>query len=358
MKIGVLTFHNAINYGAILQTYATQRYFERLGHEINIIDYRNKSIDDAYLSFTFSVKRMFYRKPWNIPRYLITTYYHSRKKKKQIDFSNEYLNLTQYPMTEKEIKDYDLMLIGSDQVWNPNFTGGLDPIYWGQIPHYDAKVVAWAASSKEKALKDDDKKDIASLLKNFTAISVRETKLQSFISPLCSIPVHVILDPTLLLAAEDWRRLCHPVVESSYVLVYAMEDEGLAIRAAERLAAKHGKKVVVINPYSNAKIQKGYKTMLSPTDFLSYIMYADHVITASFHGTAFSIIFQKDFYCFVKSTKSNVRIESLLQQLGLGDRIINEGSSFTEINRIEYIKVESILQQLREDASRFVKSFM
>lgn len=357
MRIGVLTFHNAINYGAILQTYATQHYLEAMGHEVTIIDYRNQSIEDAYLPYTFSLLRLFHRKPWNILPYLLTTLSYSKKRKKQYEFSKSELSLShrQYFVGDA-LEQFDIILIGSDQVWNPNFTGGFDTFYWGQFEHGNSKVVAWAASSKEKALNNSDRKVIEALLGNFTAISVREQELKAFLSPISSQQIHVLPDPTLLLTKTEWKKLCHPVKEKDYILVYAMENEQDAIRIVEKLARKKNKKIIIINPYSHVRIQKGYKTTLSPYDFLSYFMYADEIMSVSFHGTAFSLIFEKQFYCYIAKGKSNVRIESILKQIGLESRIINEDTNLDELSVIDFNGINGQLEKLRKTAFFFFQS--
>lgn len=357
MKIGILTFHNAINYGAVLQAYATQHFLEQQGYDVEVINYRNKAIDNSYLRYTFGWRRMLYRKPWHILDFLITSFWFKRKKKKIEAFNKRYLrqSLKVFHREEPYCMDYDVYLIGSDQVWNPNFTDGFDPFYWGCFYRKPkSKLIAWSVSTKEHTLENKKKELVASYLEQFDAIGVREKQLKVFLESLTNKPIHLTLDPTLLLSKIEWGKFCKPVKENQYVLVYAMQDENMVISKAKLLAEKTKKTLIVINPYSNSIIKRGYKQWLSPVEFLSYFNSADFVVSASFHGTAFSLIFEKQFYCFIKRGSSNVRIESLLKCLNLEDRIVNESESFSLSHTIDYCTVENELLPLIKDTSDFL----
>lgn len=357
VKIGILTFHNAINYGAVLQAYATQHFLEKQGYDVEVIDYRSKAIENSYLRYTFGWKRMLYRKPWHILEFLITSFWFNKKKKKIDAFNKVHLkySLSVYHREEPYCMDYDVYLIGSDQVWNPNFTDGFDPFYWGCFYRKPkSKLIAWSVSTKEKALEKKEKELIVSYIEQFDAISVRETQLKVFLESLTNKSIHLTLDPTLLLSKIEWGKFCKPVEECQYVLVYAMQDEDMVISKAKLLAEKKRKNLIVINPYSNSIIKTGYKQCLSPVEFLSYFNSADFVFSASFHGTAFSLIFEKQFYCFIKKGSSNVRIESLLIRLNLEDRIVNEIESFSLSHTIDYRGVENKISLLIKETSDFL----
>lgn len=357
MKIGILTFHDAINYGAILQTYASEAILNELGYETEIINYHNRSITATYEKFKPSWSSIVKMSPrWALISMIISLF-ERRKERKFREFQEKYLRLsqTEYFSDNESFPTYDAVLIGSDQVWNPKITGGFDKYYWGCF-HGINKIVAWAASSKEAALEDSNEKEIAHNLNNFHAISVREKSLKEFLSPLTTKPIHVVLDPTLLLEGNIWRKMCKPVAEKHFVVVYALGDEQEVTKAARKFATSQELQLIVLNPLPNAKIQKGYKQTAGPIEFLSYINAAEYVVVASFHGTAFSLLFNKQFFCFIKDGHTNVRVESILEQVGLRNRIISETSTFDHMEKINYNEVNDKLENLRGETLSFLTS--
>ena len=331
MRIGILTFHNALNYGAVLQAYATQVFLTEMGHDVEIIDYENPFIKKVY-------KRRIKLSP-NLKVFLVSIIvfiFNTLKVKAFSRFVQRYLNLSIPIYNEDDLYEkYDLIFIGSDQVWNPKQTGGFDKYYWGNFKH-TCVLAAWAASSKENAFSEDNIDLVSKYLENFDFISVREHTLKTQLEKITMQDMKVLIDPTLMLAKEKWLHVCHPVPEKKYVLVYAMSEEKMVVEKAKVLAAKRSLNLIVVNPYTNAKISRGYKQFISPLSFISYIKKADAIVTSSFHGTAFSIIFEKDFYCVIKKGESNQRIESLLETLGLKSRIVDESEERFEKRIINY----------------------
>lgn len=357
MKIGILTFHNAYNYGAVLQTYATQVLLSGLGYDVEIINYHNHYIDEAYEHFKLKFRGIAKKAFKEIVISTIISIFEKRKERKFLCFQDRYLNLSKsvYFADEGVLPAYHAVLIGSDQVWNPKLTGGFDKFYWGDIQGPD-KIIAWAASTKETAFTAADKNIIANFLDNFHAISVREKSLKEFLSPLTTKPIHVVLDPTLLLEGNIWRKMCKPVAEKHFIVVYALGDEQEVTMVARKFATSQELQLIVLNPLPNAKIQKGYKQTAGPIEFLSYINAAEYVVVASFHGTAFSLLFNKQFFCFIKDGHTNVRVESILEQVGLRNRIISETSTFDHMEKINYNEVNDKLENLRGETLSFLTS--
>ena len=343
MKIGILTFHNAYNYGAVLQAYATQEIVKSRGHEVEIINYHNRKVDMHY------VKKFSYRKFYKIPLVLIGKLFFYKRKLAYERFINEYLQLTSNVIRSEEnvtLDVYDVILIGSDQLWNKRLTGGWDKMYWGDFKTPSGtRKVAWSICMNNIDLNEDDILFVKKHLENSDLISVRESDLLSFISGLTTKSVYQTLDPTLVLPSANWENVCHDVKEKGYIAVYAVQDEEKAIAYARKIASQQRKSLIIIRSYSKWYFTKENKEFAGPDDFLSYIRYADMVITTSFHGAVFSVIYQKQFVCPL--FRDNVRVKSLLDSLHISERIVKTMSDYHSLQPIDYARVNRDLDTLR-----------
>ncbi len=309
MKIGILTFHYALNYGAILQAYATCRFLEGLGHQAEIIDYRNPTIEAGYRSFFWS-KKALKAAPLEYCWRFLPDYFRRRSRAKSFRrFVIERMNVSFLS------ENYDAVLIGSDQVWNKNITGGYDQHYWGEFPT-TAKKVAWCASMN--VLELDGPQEIRKRLKNFDAISVREDSLREMLQPLTDLPVTVLQDPVLLLSSNEWSELAEPYGNFGrpYVLAYPMLCEEEVIQRARKVADEKGIDLIVISKNAGRKPFRGLIQCAGPEDFISLVRGASQIVTSSFHGVAFSLIYGKPYEAVVPEGERNPRIESLVRHAG------------------------------------------
>lgn len=345
MKVGILTFHNAYNYGAVLQTYATQEIVKSRGHDVEIINYHNKKVDRHY------IKKIPQRKFYRIPFALIGKYFFNKRKEAYERFIDKYLHLTKEIIRSTEdvtLDKYDVILIGSDQLWNKKITGGWDKMYWGDFKASpNTRRVAWSVCMNNIDLDEDDLLFIKKHLENFDLISVRESDLLSFVSKLTSKRIYQTLDPTLVLPSENWEKVCHDVKEKSYIAVYAVQDEDKAIAFARKIASIQDKSLVIIRSYSKWYFTSENKEYAGPDDFLSYIRHADMVVTTSFHGAVFSVIYQKQFVCPI--FRDNVRVESLLESLNIRERRVKTIGEYNSLPPIDYVRVKGDLNTLREE---------
>lgn len=324
MKLGILTFHCAHNYGAMLQCYALQEYLTSLGHDVFVIDYRPWYLVRGYLrsSYIYWFSRT--------PKLVISKFLHelkvhtarARRYDKFSDFINTKFHLAPYH-PDMDFSEYDALFIGSDQVWDKAICGGsFDPVYFGEKA--TCAIIPYAASNKVASLTEEDKNFFKSHLERFAAIGVREKKLQELLQPLTSKVVAHTVDPTLLAGdlltdgIEDER-----LVPDKYVLVYEVVEHPEVIRKAREYAKSHGYKVVVLSAYLQTTDCDVRDQDASPSDFVNYIRHAECVFTSSFHGTAISIILRRKFYSFRQNNTSDLRIESLLNIAGLQDRFID-----------------------------------
>ena len=210
MKVGILTFHYAYNYGAVLQAYATQEILKNMGHEAVVIDYHNKKINENYSKRKFLFSN-FIKSGLKAPFYLLSKFYYWRRRKNYKIFVDNYLNLAETYVFEKEniaFSDFDLILIGSDQVWNYKLTGGFDNVYWGNFKKArNTRIVGWSVCMDYYDLTPNDVNYVVNSLDKFYAISVREKTLQNYLFSLTNKTYQQTLDPTLMLPNDSWEKI-------------------------------------------------------------------------------------------------------------------------------------------------------
>lgn len=357
MKIGLLTFHCAQNYGAMLQCYATQEFLKSHGHQVEVIDYRPQYLLRPYRLFNTQRLKSSKPKQWAtillkelipFPRrcYLRWAYY--RFMRKHLILSRE--------VTKDTIPScYDVYVVGSDQIWNPRLTGGFDDVYFCRFPFAKAtrRYIAYAASMEAKELDEMAEKYYHDTLQHFDALSVREPVLSHLLQPLTHHPISNVLDPTLMVDPKVWESLpANPRLPKKYVLVYQGRSSTHTLRIAKDIAQQIGAEVVALGTWVSFSRGLSYKS-LSPEGFIHAIRNAACVVTTSFHGTAFSVIFGRPFYTVKLDDGADSRSQSLLQSLGLSDRMINVSSSPT-FSTIDYAATNTTLQRLRKESQEFL----
>ena len=357
MKIGIITFHFPHNYGAMLQAYAMQQKLASMGHESYIIDYapsyhtawykRGDSIIDCICwSPILTAKRLF--------GYMLKNPAKNNRYDNFESFIRTRMNL--YPYSEKtDFREFDAILLGSDQIWDQAHTNNcFDGPYFGE--GYACKVFSYAASSKHKSLDSNQKKEFKDRINKLYAIGVREESLKNMLQPLTDKRVYVNLDPTLLVNSTEFSKLnLERPYKQKYVLIYELNEHPEVIIMAQEYAKKIGAKVISLVAYFDwrKRCSKMYDQEASPEKFLAYIKNAECVFTSSFHGTALSLVFEKTFYTIKQNNSSDLRMSSLLEQLGLLDRFI-EMSKKPNIITINYKEVMEKLSMLRQESEKFL----
>jgi hypothetical protein len=327
---GIITFHNAENYGAALQTYALMSTLQNLGCDCEVVDYRNPGVLKRNL-----IKNLYYA---------LTVQHPFKNQRAYRDFRKQHFHLSQRSYHtlsdfEADAGKYDYLFFGSDQIWNPDLSNGFDPLYFGQFST-PARKIAYAASVGKDHLAPDERQTINRLIKSFDAVAVREETLL----PLLEGDVACVVDPCMLLPAEKWNQIAGEIrLNEGYILVYQLFPNKDILQAALHFAHTLKKKVALISPYLNfqGRGQVVKLGRISPNDFLAYYRHADLVFSDSFHGTLFSILYQKPFYTLLPSEKTG-RITSLLEKLNLSDRIIEK--PVDTIHPVDYSRVEPLVQ--------------
>lgn len=319
MRIGILTFHRAHNYGAVLQCYALQTYLQGQGHDVYVIDHEPRSFYRFYNWFVPQLLRV--RNPFEFIRRIKLLNAKRKRYDSFVNFIENRLLLCQ----EGTIftNPFDVVIVGSDQVWN--YTNGFDPYYWGAIKFpKQTTVVSYAASMQDK-WEEGVTLVIKELLQNFNKISVRESSLRdSLISLTGNEKIQHVLDPTLLLSGEQWSKLSAPrKIEKSYLLFFYVQYHPEAEKIANAIAAEKHLQFVRLTPDVDQLTSKSVQAT-TPEDFLSLFQHADFVVSASFHGTVFCLQFKRPFLSFKMGIGKDSRVASLLEPLGLANHFTNQ----------------------------------
>lgn len=362
-KIGILTFHRATNYGAILQAYGLVSYLNSQGYDAKIIDYKPKGMANTYSFFhlqSLTPKRILVFFYVNLMRLLEFP----KKCKKRKMFWN-YIEKT-LPMTEKVIEEQDLpsldaIFVGSDQIWSTCFTGGLDKFYYGQFNRKGAKLISYAGSAAEDMENSFYSTNNALLLESFDAISVREDELQEYLQD--KIPkkeIVKVLDPTLMAGAEFFENMINGVrpYNKPYILIYQVirKQDSLIQEYAKQKAKELNCDIIEIKD-SKMYVNKGNRYvengMVDPTLFVALYKYASHIITTSFHGTAFSLMFNRPFDVVSVSPEVDSRAKDLLHQVGLDARMILLPSKVTNLD-IDWAMVNDMIIDIQRPSRAFI----
>lgn len=339
MKIGILTFHDGINHGAYLQVYSLKKALELQGHQVQVINYKNFK---HWINEYISILRQ------RDPKVLLGNI------KKIVSFSkcHHLLNTTDYTFSNESILDngFDAVVVGSDEVWNyknPFFE--FDPTYFGENIKAN-KLISYAASFGSVSLKDPFDPKLLKGLKTFNSISVRDTNSFQQIKRILKKEVPIVIDPVFLV---DHTKEAVPIKEKNYVLVYAAGFTDSEVAQIKAFAKKRKKKLLSIS-YYNAWCDQNIIS-LNPFEYVGYFKKADFVITNTFHGTMFSIKFNKEFATSLTEYKKNKY--SVLSYLGLEKRIHNDETTVESIfkSSIPYKTVNAKIEKLRASSLLYLK---
>lgn len=356
MKIGIVTYHLTLNYGAVMQSLATRFVLEEMGHEAYYVDYWPEYHKEKYMLFP---KKKFWK--YNLLqkiRFLLLLIKHYKSQKKRIENFDKFFQEQVYTYCHSENEEYDAVVYGSDQIWRKQKEiGAYNPFYFGKNNINAKHHVSYAASMGRLPQKDADREVVKELVSHLDKISVREEGLKNLLQSLGYDKVSLVLDPTLLLSAEVWDKHLptEPYQGDKYVLVYVIGSNAFNLSEIKKLADSKGLKMIVLRGYATTKETKTNITSAGPLEFVRLIKNAEYVFSASFHGLAFSIIYGKQFFTSFNSNAG--RAESLLNQLEIKGRLLPPKTSIPQdVPPIDYKEVRSRLEVLRQDSLSFLKS--
>lgn len=353
-KIGILTFQNADNYGALLQAYALKMTLHNQGHTVHILNYFCPKLEREYKIVRWPCLNL-----KDIIRQLIHLVMSPCKlyiRSRFDGFRKRYLTDTcfLYPdLISNQTKNYDLFISGSDQVFNPRITD-FDDNFFLSFCSDKTKNHSYAASfgMQMENLTEKERRFLSKNLMNFSHISVREKQGTQIVKALTAQEAQTHLDPTLLITKNQWQSIAlFPKKRRNYVLLYLMHKDNKLIEFAKRLAKLKGLKLLYISQVLDVK-KRIPATHITPTvqQWLGLFLNASYVVTNSFHGLAFSINFNKNFFLgkLPASWPVNSRLDNLLDITGLQPRLYTH---FTD-NYDQPIDWETVNQKLAKERQK------
>ena len=328
MKIGIVTIFNVLNYGAVLQGLALYKAIEDMGHEAYMINYIPKRLKrktkqvlyDKEVSLCANAKNFVKRTILGIGR-------GKTKAFRRFLHNNERATATCETINDSFINGkFNYIVVGSDQVWNPEYTeGNIDENF--TLRHVTAtRKISFSSSLGSCVLSDDNKSFLKNSLASFDAVSVREEYAKKLLTEIGIERVERTCDPTFLLEQSQWHKLINKADKGlcppkKYLLIYTFDHDKRCFEVAQNIAQRLDLRIVSISsciPKPRC-VMKQFSS-LSPSGFLALFEQSSFVVTNSFHGTCFSLIFEKDFIS-VNKTNNPVRIQDLLSDFGLLSRL-------------------------------------
>lgn len=371
MKVAILTIRIHSNFGYIMQLYALQKAIEEIGHEAYTIYLKLEPLTIKqriiYLAKSYVAKYILRRQTTPIRKYP------TKRQMKLMDvntwdFINKHCKLTKYLTSTDQLSElanaYDAFIVGSDQVWRLEYSADIPSYFFSFLPD-GKKRIAYAASFgiSENDYGEELTQTCRSLLSKFTAVGVREKTAVKLCDDVFGVKAEQVLDPTLLLTKEDYLQLIEgdkidDVPTTPFLLLYVLDTASEKTEIARKMATVKGLKIYQIKPLDFHVVgSRHVKDCIYPhiSTWLYAFSHASYIITDSFHGTAFSIIFEKPFMTFGNAKRGLDRMVSLLDMCNLKERL--HGESFID----EEINYEAIIRKVeieREKSRNFLISNM
>lgn len=365
--VRIISYQNAQNYGAVLQAYGLQQVIKSLGFkDVLFIKYNPDYLKNRYLVFPAK----WYQSPKRTVRYIISYYVNlpflilsrvirnnsfNRSRKRLIAQTKQ-----QYRCL-KDIIDVpcDYLVLGSDQIWSTWITGGPDPVFYGKGEYKGLKrIITYAPSSETSTFDNPDyTKLIGEYLKNIDCISVREKKVGNLLKEKFGISPKVCVDPTILCGRDGFEQIASKrIIKKDYILVYAYNNYSFFIQELIKTIPEYEKYEVHYISFGPSDLKMLFNRQChyecSVENFVSLFKYASYVVTNSFHGLAFSLLFNRKFIIAYEEGKSS-RCESLLQMVDALDKIVCKASEVDWIN-YDFDHINKRLEAIREDSLQFL----
>ena len=360
-KIGIITVHKNVNYGANLQAFASCKYLNSTGYNSYVIDYtlpRHEKSNHLFSwlkqSWDGEPNKSLARKIKLSAALALSIPWRSQRLKSFDKFRKKYIKMTDTYADVQDIAKFglDTVICGSDQVWNPVIIEGINPIFFGAINGVKTKI-SYAASVGRDKYDPSDEEKVKSLVRELDYCSVREENTAQYISSFTDKRIETVCDPVFLLDKSDYEEVSSKrLIKKDYVLLYSVIHNDDLTAIAKDYADKHGLELIEICSAKDKYATHKQIVTYGPSEFLSCFRYAKTVFTNSFHGTAFSLIFEKDFY-IVDNKHGGSRITNLLGKVGLSNRLVSKkiGEDF---DAIDYVESKKLLNEYVSSSKAFL----
>lgn len=360
-KMALITLHNVKNYGSVLQTYATQYYFEQMGYEVITIDYRRPWETSIGYWFYMNEKSLkgLVRNIVYIPSKIIQNFRFNKFLNDRIHLS-ERIYKSEEDLIENPISA-DIYCTGSDQVWNSGWNEGIIPAYFLSFikKHSDSNIkkISFSASFGNSNLSDTESKEVYQYLRDYDLITVREKKSAEMLKDKLKLNAYEILDPTLQISGDFWKLICSSkrLIKRKYVLLIQLNRNYDFDNIAVDFAKKKNIILVRLCLRIDQVVLPGKKVIIPKVeDYISLIRDSEYVLTDSFHALSFCLNLNKQFYCYFPE-KYSERLKSILELTGLEARaIIGKKCTFSD-KPIDFSTVNKFLEQKREYAKEILR---
>ncbi len=347
MKISISTYYR-YNYGSCLQAFALSHVLKKNGDDVEILNYESNYLkclikELKYKSYYFSNNNFY------------------KTLKKFNEWNQKNLNISKVIYGENKLKEkinnYDISICGSDQIWN-NKKGYINPLYY--LP-FTLNKIAYAPSFGKDIENINNLNETLKLIKNFKYISLREKTNVELLKKDYNISTEHVLDPTLLLDKEEWSNVIDKQnYEKKYVLVYLLTKNDDYTKEIEKFSKENNLEIVNLAILAN---DNNGNLIADPFDFINLIKNAEFIFTDSYHGSIFSIIFEKKIYILKRFkdddiSSQNIRLYDLIDLLGIKNILI-ESSDISKVENkknIDYIEVKKIIEKNKEKSLKFLKN--
>lgn len=369
-KVAILTLPLVTNFGGNLQAYALQKVLVNMGFEVETLNYRRKLNSDLWkLISTLKQKLLFNKEIYHFFRNELRVIGENHEKfiKENLAYSPE---LNTVGALKKYIykNNYSVVIVGSDQVWRLPYSQRIYSYFLDFIDSSKIKKISYAASFGVDYWEFNDEATlyVNQLLQQFSAISVREDSAINLCNEKLNVEnVKEVLDPTLLLNAEDYKDLYRyeDSISKGKIFSYILDSNTHKEKILTEIVCKLNKNIISIQP-SKTKKESFYvrdlESYIYPKieTWLKGIAEADFVVTDSFHGTVFAILHNKPFISIINKERGAARFYSLLSKLNLTDRMISDHNDFDwqSMYEINYKEVNNLLERYRSESYNFLLS--
>lgn len=361
MKTLTTTFHHTTNYGAVLQSYALQHTIQELGHENVILEVVPPKKKKSESHSPIQILKSWYLKYLRIKRHKQV----ARLQQSFIDFHKAYLQLTKpyhsmhELLNDPEMQEYDCLITGSDQVWNmstvPDFIDSRLLLFGSK----SARRYSYAASIEELNYTDEQKKRIVNAIMNFNGVSLREESACNYVESFSGIKCKRVIDPVFLLTKTEWMKIAkEPRIKGPYILCYQVQSNSRIEEVADQIKKRTGYPIISICNGAIRWMKSDYSFHdVSVEEFIGFYNQAAYIVSASFHGVAMGIVFDKPVYAMVKQVRSN-RIREIMNLMGFHNYIVDQNSNdkVPEYNEADLQRMKIIKEKERNNGLHFIKS--
>ena len=353
----------------MLQTYACKELFKEYGKETVLIDYYRESdynqeaFKNVFIYYSFRNRNQHPKGIKNKIVLVLKSFASFRTTKRFYNICDSFLTqnicLTKPYQSIQAINDdppaADIYCAGSDQIWNSDYNNGINETYYLAFAPDNSRKISFASSIGMDLIPPKENEHIKKLLSDFSCISVREEKAEELLESIGIESVNLI-DPTLILNKERWSQMsAAPVISEPYLLLYKLKGDNTIDSLAHKIAKQRDLKIVRISFGSQRHIS-GETVICLPeiSEFISLIKNASFVVTNSFHGTCFSINFNRQFYSFARGNY-NSRIMNILKKVGLTNRFLSSNIPHPQLaSDIDYSAVNIALESERKRAKKWL----